>query len=156
MSYLLLFHNHLRESHSLIEGRLILVNTKLNKIIDEYRATSGSPGNQSPDKVSARGKGPIPKCSDVGIDFYTVATSPLNLQSVKGVEGAFFKIDPHEVIIQGARRGDFGIHFDANAPGSAGCIVLITQVGWTAFQKEMKKLSDEGIKQLSLLVSYSR
>lgn len=156
MPYLLVFHNHLYDSNSLIEGRLLLLETQSAKIVDEFRATSGSPRWQEADEVSAIGRGSIPKNSDVGIDHYTVRTKPLDLSSVKGVEGAFYKIDPHQVQINGVARGDFGIHRDANVPGSAGCVVLTSQTGWQAFQRYMNELASAGIKQIPLLVSYSK
>lgn len=153
---ILFFHNHLQDSSSLIEGRLLLIDSQAVKILDEFRATSGSPRWQEPDEVSVRGKGPIPKNADVGIDHYTVATNPLNLPLVKGVEGLFYKIDPHLVRIAGVTRGDFGIHRDANVPGSAGCVVLTSEIGWQAFQQHMRKLVSAGVKHLPLLVSYSK
>jgi hypothetical protein len=37
---------------------------------------------------------------------------------LSGVRGNFYKITPFEVTTnQGAVRGDFGVHLDANAPG---------------------------------------
>ena len=156
MSSLLVFHNHLFDSNSLIEGRLLLIDTTANKILDEFRATSGCAGWQEPNEVSARGKGPIPKNSEVGIPHYTVQTNPLNLAHVKGVEGLFYKIDPHSVIIGGVARGDFGIHADRNVPGSAGCVVCTSETGWQGFQKQMKLLAATGVTSIPLLVSYSK
>ncbi len=63
---------------------------------------------------------------------------------------------PEEVTINGVERGDFGVHFDANVPGSSGCVVLRTAVGWQAFEKDMKALLTSGVNQIPLLVSYSR
>ncbi|NEU77449.1 hypothetical protein PI95_034580 [Hassallia byssoidea VB512170] len=60
------------------------------------------------------------------------------------------------VMVNGVQRGDFGVHFDANMPGSAGCVVLRTSVGWQAFEKDMKNLYSDGVKEVPLLVSYSR
>jgi hypothetical protein len=54
------------------------------------------------------------------------------MPGVRGVEGNFYKINPHMVTVNGVQRGDFGVHFDANAPGSSGCVVLRTAVGWEA------------------------
>lgn len=156
MTYLLVFHNHLFDSNSLIEGRLLLIDTDSNKIIDEFRATSGCAGWQEPDEVSARGKGPIPKNLDVGIPHYTVDTNPLFMPNVKGVEGNFYKIDPHSITIGGVSRGDFGVHADRNVPGSAGCVVCTSETGWQAFQKHMQSLADAGVKKVPLLISYSK
>ena len=156
MNPLLIFHNHLYQSSSLIEGRLLLIDKEIDKIIDEFKATSGLPGFQSPANTSAKGRGAIPEVSDVEIDHYTVATSPIPMPNVKGVEGNFYKILPHTVNIKGTERGDFGIHADKNAPGSAGCVVLTSDIGWNAFQRYMNTLSAIKILSVPLLVSYSK
>jgi hypothetical protein len=78
------------------------------------------------------------------------------MPQVRGVEGNFYKINPHMVTVNGVQRGDFGVHFDANAPGSAGCVVLRTDIGWQAFEKDMKNLLTRGVNEIPLLVSYSR
>jgi hypothetical protein len=54
----------------------------------------------------------------------------------------------------GEKRSHFGIHRDANAPGSAGCIVLPTQTGWNSFKRQMEDLADAGIKQIPLQIDY--
>jgi hypothetical protein len=156
MKPLLLFYQQLRDSSQLLEGRLLLIDTDSTEIKNTYIATSGSIGNQSSSSVDDRGRGPIPPVNAIGIDHYTVATAPLNMTSVKGVEGNFYKIDPHFVQIEGVQRGDFGIHRDANVPGSAGCVVLRTPTGWQGFEADMKTLATAGIKQVPLLVSYSK
>ncbi|MCV3213029.1 hypothetical protein OGM63_05720 [Plectonema radiosum NIES-515] len=156
MKPLLLYHQHLQESSQLIEGRLLLIDCETRTIKNTYIATSGLPGNQSYDCLAQRGTGPIPPISLTGLDSYTVTTAPLDMPNVRGVEGDFYKIDPHEVTINGAERGDFGVHRDANVPGSSGCVVLRTTVGWQAFRKDMHILASSEIKQVPLLVSYSR
>ncbi|MBD2773177.1 hypothetical protein ICL16_14150 [Iningainema sp. BLCCT55] len=60
------------------------------------------------------------------------------------------------VQINGRQRGDFGVHRDANIPGSAGCIVLGTAPGWAGFQADMQKLAASGVRVIPLLVSYIR
>lgn len=154
MKPLLLFHQELRQSSQLIEGRLLLLDSY--KIKNTYIATSGSIGNQSPNSTDDRGRGPIPPLGAVGIDHYTVTTSPLSMPGIKGVEGNFYKINPHFVQIDGVKRGDFGIHRDANAPGSAGCVVLRTTTGWAGFEADMKTLFSAGVHQIPLLVSYTK
>jgi hypothetical protein len=153
---ILLYHQHLMQSANLIEGRLLLLDSEQSAIANTYIATSGLPNNQRFDCLSLRGKGPIPANNVIGIDCYQVATTPIYMPGVRGVEGNFYKIDPHEVMINGTERGDFGVHFDANLPGSSGCVVLRTNLGWQAFEKDMKLLASAGVKQVALLVSYSR
>lgn len=150
----LLYHQQLSDISSLIEGRLLLIETDIPVIADTYIAASGLPGFQNYSDLFTVGRGCIPPNSRVGIN-YNVATVPLFMPNVKGVQGNFYVISPSEVTIGGVTRGDFGIHFDANVPGSSGCIVLRTAVGWSSFELAMKRLSvaDDSIP---LLVSYSR
>lgn len=150
--YSLFFYMDLRGSSELLEGRLILLDN--GKHLDTYLATSGCPGWQHKDATDDSGKGPLPSNYELGLNAYTVKSAPINLSNVKGVAGNFYKIDPHLVSINGKQRGDFGIHFDANVPGSAGCIVLRTPKGWEAFQSKMKTLPQLQ-EVLPLVVSYS-
>ncbi|GAX41538.1 hypothetical protein NIES4075_25110 [Tolypothrix sp. NIES-4075] len=153
---ILLYHQHLSKSANLIEGRLLLLDSESPSIANTYIATSGLPNNQRFDCLSSPGKGSIPANNVIGNDCYLVATTPIYMPSVKGVEGNFYKINPHMVTVNGVQRGDFGIHFDANVPGSSGCVVLRTDIGWQAFEKDMKNLLTSGVKEIPLLVSYSR
>ena len=156
MKPLLFYHQHLHPSDDLIEGRLVLLDAENLKVLNTYIATSGLAGSQTFAALSLRGRGSIPPINLVGIDHYQVTTTPIYMPGVKGVEGDFFKIDPHQVSISGAERGDFGVHFDANVPGSSGCVVLRTAVGWEALKQDFKKFADKNIKQVALVVSYSR
>ena len=106
---LLLFHQHLRRTPELVEGRLLLLDS-VPCIINTYIATSGLPNNQRFDCLSSSGKGPIPQNSLIEIDSYKVSTTPIYMPEVRGVEGNFYQIDPHEVKINGTLRGDFGVH----------------------------------------------
>lgn len=78
------------------------------------------------------------------------------MPAVKGVEGNFYKIDPHTVKAQpsGTVRGDFGIHLDGNAPGSLGCIVM-SKERFKDFEDKMKELAKEGVTTIPLFVQYS-
>lgn len=153
---ILFFHQQLEPNTKLISGRLLLIDTTANSIKNIYIATSGQANYQSSGALATRGKGPIPPVTDIGIPSYTVDTIPLYMPDVRGVEGNFHKINPHMVQIEGVGRGDFGIHFDANVPGSSGCVVLRTTKGWQAFQEDMKNLATVGLQQIPLLVSYAR
>ena len=68
-----------------------------------------------------------------------------SMPDTKGVEGSFYQILPFEVPTDGAIRGDFGIHFDANVPGSLGCIVLTTQRGWDAFRRDVQLIAAQAV-----------
>jgi hypothetical protein len=153
---ILLFHQHLRQTSELIEGRLLLLDSEIATIVNTYISTSGLPNNQRFDCLPSRGRGPIPQNNVIGVDHYTVGTTPIYMPNIRGVEGNFYKIDPHEVTVEGVTRGDFGVHFDANVPGSSGCVVIRTSVGWLGFENDMKSLVKKGVKEIPLLVSYSR
>lgn len=132
------------------QGKLIAVNGN-SKIA--YQATSGLAGCQSIEQSNLSGKGRIPACSQVGIEFYQLYTDPIFLPKVRGVEGNFYRITPFMVKVGRRDRGDFGIHRDANVPGSAGCIVIADLEHWQKFEIQMKLLLKEGITRLNLYVS---
>lgn len=148
-----LFYMHLEKSSSLLEGRLLLVEG--NNVEETCIATSGCIGHQFKAAQSEKGKGPIPSCLTVGIKSYRVSTHPIDLSGNKGVRGDFFHITPDPVTVDGVKRGEFGIHFDANVPGSAGCIVLRTEKGWAFLKKVMQQLRQQGFNEVNLIVSYS-
>lgn len=153
---ILLYHQPLRQTADLIEGRLLLLDSEKSQIANTYIAASGLPNNQTFNSLWSPGRGSIPPQNIVSIDRYTVTTTPIYMPGVRGVEGNFYVINPHLVTVNGVERGDFGVHFDANVPGSSGCVVLRTDTGWQAFGKDMKTLADAGVKEIPLLVSYSR
>jgi hypothetical protein len=156
MSYQLVFHMQLGDDSALRTGRLELIDTSANAIVDRYIATSGAPGWQDTDDQTAKGKGCIPRTDLAQIGSYFVATNPIDLKAVRGVEGSFYTISPGRVTLKsGQVRGDFGVHFDANAPGSAGCVVLTTIKGWEGYQTQMARIAKEGVNQIPLFICYS-
>jgi len=72
----------------------------------------------------------------------------------RGVEGDFFHITPDPVISDKGERGELGVHFDANVPGTAGCIALTREFGWRRFCDRMASIANLGIKSLPLTVKY--
>lgn len=156
MEPLLLFHAELRDSNRLIDGRLLLIDKNSNKEIERYIATSGQVGWQDDVETDQRGRGALPSPDDVGIDCYFIDTAPVHLPHVKGVEGNFYKILPFQVKTRSGRtRSDFGIHWDGNTPGSAGCIVIRNKPAWQAFDARIAGLRSK-FKQIPLMVSYAR
>ncbi len=151
----LIFFMDLAPASHLISGRLLAYDNNKSKVDQQYLATSGCIGNQRWDSQDDRGRGPIPRCDQVKLEHYTVQTKPLYLPQ-KGIEGNFFKINPHMVNIWGKSRGDFGVHFDANAPGSAGCVVIINPNAWEAFQEMMGHYRKAGLSEVPLIVEYQR
>jgi hypothetical protein len=114
----------LGKSQSLITGSLKLIYPDAQVI--DYLATSGLPDYQRPDDQWVRGKGPIPEGE------YEIPTEPYWLDT-RGVEGLFFHITPDPVGSGNRIRSELGIHWDANVPGTSGCIGLINWEGWEGF-----------------------
>lgn len=143
----LLFEMELKPSNELLYGNLQLVYPDGNAI--NYLATSGCTQWQQPEDQSARARGPIPAGAE-----YTIPTTPYWVDT-RGIEGWFFHITPDPVEINGVIRGEFGVHFDANVPGSAGCIVLSRISGWRRFCERMQAIAKSGVKFVPLSVQYS-
>jgi hypothetical protein len=142
-----------------ISGDLILGTMEFVKDGIAYNtitATSSLPGRQYKGAWNRRG-GLIPPTSMVVAKTkagLTVKTTPIYMPNVTGVSGNFYQIFPFEMETDGDVRGDWGIHFDANVPGSMGCIVAVTDKGWAATQREFKILAGLGIRSVELIVEY--
>jgi hypothetical protein len=133
-----------------------LINLNIPKISDTFIASSGLRGFQSLKDVDTVGRGAIPAQSSVKIDSYFVKTSPYYYPNNPGIAGNFYHITPEVVTINGINRSEFGIHNNPSRKGTAGCIGLLTEVGWTALQKWMSQFQSKGIKEVPLLISYSK
>lgn len=148
VSYSLAFTMELTTSNDLTYGSLKLVYPDGQYI--DYVATSGCQQWQQPGDEWVRGKGPIP----AGFE-YKIPTTPYWVET-RGIEGYFFHITPDPISKNsGNIRSELGIHFDANAPGSAGCIVLKNFSGWQRFCDRMRAIAKSGIKSIPLSVSYT-
>ena len=120
-----------------------------------WKATSSYASKQYPESFHERGGMLPPQYRVPGLKFYTVSTKPIPMPRTKGVEGNFYQILPFEVITdKGGKRSDFGIHKDANAPGSRGCIVMSGD-RFEQFEQAMKELRTQGISEIPLFVQYS-
>ena len=146
MTHSLLFNMTLATSNTLVEGTLAL--TYPNGDVIRYLATSGCTQWQQPGDEWVRGKGPIPAGK------YQIPAIPYHLET-KGIEGDFFHITPDPVVSSFGVRSELGIHFDANMPGSAGCIVLRNQEGWKAFCDRLHAIAKLGVETILLTVNYS-
>lgn len=142
---------------SLIMGRLILSYETHNIA---FQATSGIARWQYQGSWIYRGKACLPPSKVINAN-YTVSTERIWLGQVKGIEGSFYKINPHLVNFNGRTRGDFGVHFDPpGTEGSAGCITFsgkqdIKQKHWDIFRHHMSILNSKEVKQIPLEVIYS-
>lgn len=140
---------HLQRGYLLIKEHLTSAGIKL-------AATSGCRGNQFQRSWNLKGRGPLPPSKAIAPKRYSVSTQRLWLPQVRGVEGSFYAIAPFSLRLDGGiHRGDFGIHFDANAPGSAGCIVLLLQEHWDVVRELMAEFRLDGHQQIPLEVVYS-
>lgn len=141
----LTFSLPLADSPNLIFGNLKLSYPDGQEI--NYLATSGCTGWQRPEDQSARARGPIPAGE------YEIPTIPYWLDT-RGIEGWFFHLTPDPVKISGVLRGEFGIHFDAGGPGSAGCIVLKNFSGWKGFCTRLQAIAESGVRAIAVSVKY--
>lgn len=107
-------------SSAIIYGYLVFKEggTEILKV----RATSGQPGYQYQGAHTIRAKGCIPPDND-----WKISTNGYYISKAQqpGIAGMFYHITPDPD--PQTRRGEFGVHLDANEgdfPGSAGCIVV--------------------------------
>lgn len=150
--FFLIFSAHFDRDKGLDYGRLSL--NSEDGMIQIWMATTSTANKQAPESFHQKG-GMIPPHYRCGIPCWQVQTIPIPMPHVQGVAGNFYKIDPHLVKTdKGGERGDFGIHLDANTPGSLGCIVMNGD-RFHSFEAEMKKLAGQGVKQIPLFVQYS-
>lgn len=150
-----LFYMKLGKAAELLEGKLLLIDTQKSQIDDQYIVTSGLPGFQYWEAQFRPGAGCIPRCDQAKITHYSVKTTPVFLAK-KGIEGNFYPILPHMVKVGGVDRGDFGVHFDANVPGSQGCIGIRNKPAWESYQAMMTNYLAAGIEEFPLIVDYIR
>jgi hypothetical protein len=149
--YFLVFNQHFDRDKGLDWGRLSLNTLNPAKTITVWTATSSINTKQQAESFHQRG-GVIPPQYRCSIPCWTVDTTPIPMPQIKGVEGNFYKINPHQVTTdKGGVRGDFGIHLDANIPGSMGCIVL-NSFNFTNFETIIKAVKADSIP---LFVFYS-
>lgn len=139
--------------HKLLEGALI-IREELGSGGIKLRATSGISLYQYHGAWRFKGRGCLPPSKQIAPLNYLVSTQRLWMPNVKGVEGSFYAIAPFQVNAGGTLRGDFGIHFDANVPGSAGCCVIRDQSHWDLFRNTILDWREDGHQQIPLTVVY--
>ncbi len=152
--YFLLFTQHFDRDNGLDYGRLSL-NSLSGGTETIWKATSSTAAKQYPESFHVRGGLIPPQYRCKKLPNYTVMTKPIPLPHIKGVEGNFYKIEPHFVMTdKGTQRSDFGIHLDANYPGSLGCIVMSAD-RFSVFEETMSRLKADNVKEVPLFVQYS-
>lgn len=137
----------------LIVGKLYLQREGKKQI--EWRATSGLPYCQFKDSWVMRGRGPIPPSSAIVQALYSVETNKYWYPLVQGIEGASYKIHPERVLTHLTERSNFELHYDANQPGTAGCIAITNQLDWNSLRATLLEIHNQGIRMIPLNVVYS-
>lgn len=152
---ILVLSGHYDRDPGLDQYLLALVDSKKGHL-NQWIATSSHANGQKVSSQYQRGGllPPIHHCRN--LTKYEVDTKPLDLTHQAGVRGNFYKILPFEVTtVSGTKRSDFGIHFDANVPGSLGCIVM-NQHNWKDFEATITNLRlVEKVERIPLFVYYS-
>lgn len=144
-----LFRMQLANSSRLLWGNFFLFDAAGNQIFDAV-ATSGLTGTQGADDVWKVGVGPIPPRPGL-----TINTQGINMPTKVGINGWFFPVLPFWVNNpSGSRRGDFGVHWDANVPGSSGCIVIQNKGTFDRFRDIMVAARRAGVNQIPLQIDY--
>lgn len=140
-----LFKMDITKTSSLLWGHLFLFEE--GKQICSLVATSGINNFQHDGAFKAIGKGLIPPYEELFIhtEGYYLPT--------KGIEGLFYPVLPSPMPIYG--RSEIGIHYDANVPGTAGCIGIQNRSSFLKiFVPLMERACREGLKRIPLQVEY--
>lgn len=154
MAYFLNFSAHFDRDNGIDVGRLLLHHLKHGHQQIWLAYSSTEEGQQREDFHQRGGLIP-PQYRVPALNQWTVSTVPEDSSGVVGVEGNFYRISPYRVVTdRGGVRSAFGIHRDANKPGSLGCIVM-SDDRFLDFENQMTRLRSEGVINLPLVVVYS-
>lgn len=150
--YFLLFNLHYDRDRGLDQGRLRLCSLSKGHM-GIWIATSSLHTKQYKESFHQWGGILPPEYRVSGLPNWRVRTNPIPMPHTKGVMGNFYQILPFEVTTdRGGKRSDFGIHLDANTPGSLGCIVM-SDWRFKQFETEMSQLVKAGIREVPLFVT---
>lgn len=155
MSVILILSGHYDRNPGLDKYLLALVDPDKGHLNQWSVTSSHVNGQKAGDQYKTGGLLPsVHHCQNLA--KYEVDTKPLDLTHQAGVRGNFFRILPYEVTTtKGTKRGDFGIHLDANAPGSLGCIVMDWH-NFKDFEEQIMKIRHLGnIDRIPLFAYYS-
>lgn len=148
---------------NIVVGTLRLKGFPQADSVKEWDCTSGQPRYQYSGATDIKGKGALPGHKYVkdksgnGIKHYVVNTSPYDLKHVKGIGGNAFHILPDPVCINGVWRSELMIHNDSNrlySPGSAGCIVALSDSSWREIEQSINEIRKAGFKEIPLEVNH--
>lgn len=154
MSYFLFFSSHFDRDRGLDQGRLSL-NHLLQGTSDIWIASSSYANKQYPESFHERGGYLPPQYRANNVKNYEVKLAPIDLKKTKGVRGNFYQILPYQIVTdKGGIRSDFGIHKDADYPGSLGCIVMNAR-RFNQFEQRVAYLRNLNYQTIPLFVQYS-
>lgn len=152
--YFLIFSQHFDRDRGLDLGRLSL-NSLSEGTIEIWIATTSIATKQGFESFHYRGGMLPPQYRVPKLKHWTVDLKPIAMPHVRGIEGNFYRLLPHAVTTDlSGHRADFGIHKDANAPGSLGCIVMSGD-RFAEFEQKVAALNRQEILELPLFVQYS-
>lgn len=137
--YVLVLSGHYDRDPGLDQYLLALIHAGRGQA-NEWLCTSSHAKGQQRGDQHKRG-GLIPPVHHVpDLKMWEVDLDPIYMPNNKGVQGNFYRILPFLVkTSEGAQRGDFGIHYDANYPGSLGCPVM-NKYNWNDFENTIARI----------------
>lgn len=152
--YFFIFSSHFDRASGLDMGRLSL-NSLSSGTIDIWVASSSVATKQYPESFHERGGLIPPQYRVLDLKNWTVDLYPIYMPNHPGIRGNFYKIEPYSVTTdKGGKRGDFGLHKDANHPGSLGCIVMSNK-RFESFENRVSQLIKKEVSKVPLFVQYS-
>ena len=154
-NYSLFFAGHYDRDKGLDQYILALVHPDEGQLF-EWKATSSHVNGQQRGDQHGRG-GLLPSVHHcLNLAKWELDTKALDLSHNAGVRGNFYRLLPYQVKTKsGGVRSDLGVHYDANAPGSLGCIVMNWK-NWSEFDIIISALRrNEGVTNIPLFPLYS-
>ena len=150
----LMFTMKLEDTHNLEAGRLALIDYTVG-MNPEYiwKSSSGLPGHQSFADQSAVGRGELPPPYRTNNPMYYVKTEKAYSDEI-GIAGYYFFISPETINVDGTDRSMLRVHYDANVPGTAGCIGILSKDAFDFFVAVMDTLKGKGFSQVPLFILY--
>ena len=146
----------LEDTDSLESGRLAICDYEKGMSSDLiWKVSSGLPGHQTPDDISSVGRGELPPPYKTTNKIFYVSTRFATSDEI-GIAGRYFFIEPEEVTLSdsGVTRSMLRVHFDANVPGTAGCIGVINKEAFEYFTGIMDYFKSVGIDKIPLFILY--
>lgn len=137
--YILVMSGHYDRDPGLDQYLMALIHVEKGQINEWSCTSSHVKGQQRGDQHTWGGLiPPVHHCQN--LDKWEVDLDPIYMPDNKGVRGNFYRLLPYSTTTNnGTVRGDFGIHLDANAPGSLGCPVM-NKFNWTDFEKTIASI----------------